>query len=87
MGSLGSATRSQCCGPGSTTPTSPSQKITPIGESKSLEFTFQTFNVFNHTQFLNPDGQIGDGGLFGQVTRARDPRKIQFALRFRMYRL
>ena len=50
----------------------------------SLEFTFQTFNIFNRTQFLNPDGQIGDGGLFGQVTRARDPRKIQFAIRFRM---
>ena len=84
LGSLGSATRSQCCGPGIDNTDLAFQKNTPIGETKSLEFTFQTFNIFNHTQFLNPDGQIGDGGLFGQVTRARDPRKIQFALRFRM---
>ncbi len=84
LGSLGSASRSQCCGPGINNTDLALQKVTPIGETKSLEFTFQTFNVFNRTQFLNPDGQIGDGGLFGQVTRARDPRKIQFALRFRM---
>ncbi len=84
LGSLGSATRSQCCGPGINNTDLALQKNTPIGETKSIEFTFQTFNVFNRTQFLNPDGQIGDGGLFGQVTRARDPRKIQFSLRFRM---
>jgi len=84
LGSLGSASRSQCCGPGIENTDLALQKVTPLGESKSLEFTFQTFNVFNRTQFLNPDGQIGDGGLFGQVTRARDPRKMQFAIRFRM---
>ena len=84
LGSLGSASRSQCCGPGINNTDLAFQKLTPIGETKSLEFTFQTFNIFNRTQFLNPDGQIGDGGLFGQVTRARDPRKIQFAIRFRM---
>jgi Carboxypeptidase regulatory-like domain len=84
LGSLGSATRSQCCGPGIDNTDLAFQKNTPIGETKNLQFIFQTFNVFNHTQFLNPDGQIGDGGLFGQVTRARDPRKIQFAIRFSM---
>jgi hypothetical protein len=84
LGSLGSASRSQCCGPGINNTDLAFQKNTPLGESKSMEFTFQTFNIFNRTQFLNPDGQIGDGGLFGQVTRARDPRKIQFALRFRL---
>jgi hypothetical protein len=81
---LGSETRSQCCGPGIDNTDLAFQKLTPLGETKSLEFTFQTFNIFNHTQFLNPDGQIGDGALFGQVTRARPPRQIQFALRFRM---
>jgi len=84
LGSLGSATRSQCCGPGIDNTDLAFQKVTPIGETKSLQFIFQTFNVFNHTQFLNPDGQIGDGGVFGQVTRARDPRKVQFAVRFSM---
>jgi len=84
LGSLGTASRSQCCGPGINNTDLAFQKNTPLGETRSMEFTFQTFNIFNRTQFLNPDGQIGDGGLFGQVTRARDPRKIQFALRFRL---
>jgi hypothetical protein len=37
--------------------------------------------VLNHTQFLNPDGNITDGPTFGQVSRARDPRLIQLALK------
>ena len=71
------------------------QKLTDLGEGRSLQFVFQVFNIFNHTQFLNPDGQLGDaaldsngnpeaGGLFGEVTRVRDPRQIQLAIRFRM---
>jgi hypothetical protein len=37
--------------------------------------------VLNHTQFLNPDGNITDGASFGTVNRARDPRLMQLALR------
>jgi hypothetical protein len=58
------------------------QKVTPISEGKRLEFRAEFFNIFNHTQFLNPDGNISDGADFGRVKRARDPRNIQFALKF-----
>ena len=95
LGSTGTSPRSLCCGPGIDNTDFALQKVTPLGETRSLEFTFQFFNVFNHTQFLNPDGQIGDaqldqngnptaGGLFGEITRTRDPRQMQFAIRFRM---
>ncbi len=95
LGSAGNAPRSICCGPGIDGTDLAAQKLTPLGEGRSLQFVFQVFNVFNHTQFLNPDGQLGDatldqngnpnaGGLFGEVTRARAPRQIQLALRFRM---
>ena len=47
-----------------------------------LELRVESFNIFNHTQFLNPDGNISDGVDFGQVKRTRDPRNIQFALKF-----
>ena len=40
------------------------------------------FNIFNHTQFTNPDGDSSDGSQFGQVTSARDPRLVQFALKY-----
>ena len=49
-------------------------------ESKALEFRAEMFNAFNHTQFLNPDLQ-GFSGTFGQITTARPPRIVQFALK------
>ncbi len=99
LGSAGNAPRSICCGPPINDTDLAVQKLTPVGEKGTLQFVFQVFNVFNHTQFLNPDGQLGDaqfdyttnpngtpvaGGLFGEITRARDPRQIQLAIRFRM---
>ena len=94
LGSAGNAPRSICCGPGIDGTDLAVQKMTPVGDKGTLQFVFQTFNVFNHTQFLNPDGQLGDsqfdgngnpiaGGLFGEVTRVRAPRQIQLAIRFR----
>ncbi len=95
LGSSGNAPRSLCCGPGINNTDLSLAKMTPLGEGKMLQFTFQFFNIFNHTQFLNPDGQIGDaqvdengnpivGGLFGAVTRSRDPRQIQLAIRLKL---
>ena len=79
---LGNAPRTICCGPGINNFDFSVQKITPIAEGKRLEFRAEYFNIFNHTQFLNPDGNISDGADFGRVKRARDPRNIQFALKF-----
>src|SRR5580704_5704938 len=50
-------------------------------ESKSLEFRAEMFNAFNHAQFLNPDNQ-GFSGTFGQISKTRGPRLVQFALKF-----
>jgi len=52
-----------------------------IAESKSIEFRSEFFNAFNHAQFFNPD-HGGGSGTFGQITQARDPRIMQFALKF-----
>jgi len=57
------------------------QKFTPLRERIHLEFRAEFFNLFNHTQFLNPDGSITDGADFGRVKRTRDPRQVQFALK------
>jgi hypothetical protein len=53
-----------------------------ISESKRVDFRAEVFNLFNHTQFFNPDGNSSDGAQFGQVTQTRDPRLVQFALKF-----
>jgi hypothetical protein len=78
---LGGA-RNICCGPGINNFDFSVQKITAIKESMRLEFRAEFFNIFNTTQFLNPDGYITDGSDFGRVKRTRDPRQIQFALKF-----
>jgi Carboxypeptidase regulatory-like domain/TonB dependent receptor len=52
-----------------------------LGEARSLEFRSEFFNAFNHAQFFNPD-HFGFSNTFGQITQARDPRIIQFALKF-----
>lgn len=58
-------------------------------EKHSLEFRWETFNTFNHTQFsvvgtaltFNAAGQQTNG-TFGKVTAARDARKMMFGLKF-----
>jgi len=56
-------------------------KRTRIGEDKSIEFRAEAFNVMNHANFGNPNGSIGSAN-FGRVTTTRDPRLIQFGLKF-----
>jgi hypothetical protein len=68
-------------------------KVTKITESKELELRVEAFNLFNHAQFTNPDGGIdsgppsfvngvNQGGTFGLVTSARNPRILQLGARF-----
>ena len=52
-----------------------------ITERYSLTLRGEAFNIFNHTQFFNPDGNIHDD-TFGQVTTAHDPRLVQLTLKF-----
>jgi hypothetical protein len=48
-----------------------------------VQFRAEIFNVFNRTNFSNPDGHYQDGlSGFGKITSAGDPRLLQFALKF-----
>ena len=82
FGSLGNAPRTICCGPHISQTDLALLKTIPLSETKHLDFRAEFFNLFNHTQFYTPDGNTSDGSQFGQVTQARDPRLIQFALKF-----
>ena len=81
FGRVGDAPRTICCGPGISETDFAILKTLPISETKHFEFRAELFNVFNHTQFYNPDGNSTDGAQFGQVTQAKDPRLVQFALK------
>ncbi len=82
LGTVGNAPRTICCGPGISETDFAVMKNIPVNERTRFEFRAELFNVFNHTQFYNPDGNITDGSQFGQVTQVKDPRLAQFALKF-----
>ncbi|MFZ4984226.1 MAG: TonB-dependent receptor domain-containing protein [Blastocatellia bacterium] len=56
------------------------QKNTRLREGINLEFRTEFFNAFNKTNFLGPNTQLGNAA-FGQISAARTPRQIQFALK------
>jgi hypothetical protein len=82
LGTLGNAKRTICCGPHISNTDFAILKTIKLTEQKRIDFRAEFFNIFNHTQFYNPDGNTSDGSLFGQVVQARDPRLMQFALKF-----
>jgi len=64
-------------------------KTFKISEHKTLQFRWETFNTFNHTQFstIGTTAQWSATGAqtnttFGKATAARDGRKMMFALKF-----
>ena len=82
LGRVGNAPRTLCCGPGISDTDFVVIKNIPVSERSHFEFRGEIFNIFNHTQFYNPDGNSTDGSQFGQVTEVHDPRLVQFALKF-----
>jgi hypothetical protein len=83
LGKIGNSPRSICCGPGLNNTDVSFSKSTPFGERMRMEFRGDIFNVWNHAQFYSVDGNVGNqGATFGQPLHVRDPRLVQFALKF-----
>lgn len=55
-------------------------KSTQIFENLKMELRLEAFNVFNHTEFTNPNTNLYSP-QFGQVTNTYAPRIVQVALR------
>jgi hypothetical protein len=55
-------------------------KSFPLKEAKRLQFRAETFNVMNHANFGNPNGNQSAGN-FGRITSASTPRIMQLALK------
>jgi hypothetical protein len=84
LGTIGNAPRSICCGPGINNTDMSFSKQTPLTEKLRMEFRADIFNMWNHAQFYSVDGNVSNqGGTFGQPLHIRDPRLVQFALKFR----
>jgi Carboxypeptidase regulatory-like domain len=80
LGTFGTANRRFFHGPGFNNTDFGILKRTTIKENFAFDIRFEFFNIFNHAQFENPDGNIS--GNFGVVTKARDPRIGQVSAKF-----
>jgi len=80
-GTFSTTPRSICCGPGENQWDITFSKKIALSEARYFQFRADIFNLFNKTQFVNPDGNFSNT-TFGQVLQARDPRLVQFALKF-----
>ena len=75
--------RTLCCGPGLEDWDFSVHKKISFSENQYVQFRAEIFNVFNRTNFSNPDGGYSDGATgFGLITSASDPRLLQFALKY-----
>ena len=84
LGTPGDASRRYFYGPGSFNTDLALLKSVTLTESKSLQLRFETFNVFNHSQFFGPQTVNGNisSPLFGEIVRAAPPRLMQLAVKF-----
>jgi len=53
-----------------------------VKERYSLQFRSEFFNIFNHTQLLDPGTTVNSTASFGRILSANDPRIMQFSLKF-----
>ncbi len=90
VGTIGNAAKDLFRGPGiNNWDMSLFKRISLPGERLKLQLRVETYNTFNHTQFSNLDtaAQFNAAGQqtnarFGEFTAARQPRRMQVALRF-----
>jgi carboxypeptidase family protein len=75
-GQFGNAGRNTIHGPGINNFDMSLQKDTKIGERASLQIGIEAFNLFNHTQFGQPSGNINSAN-FGRITSAAAGRIAQ----------
>jgi len=81
LGFYGNVPHALCCGPAISNTDMVIAKKTRISDRWDTEFRTEFYNVWNHTQFTNPDGNFSDA-TFGEITKSRDPRVLQFGLKF-----
>jgi hypothetical protein len=81
LGTFGTANRRFFHGPGFNNTDFGISKRTVIRENYAFDLRFELFNIFNHAQFKNPNGDITNSS-FGVVTNARDPRIGQVSAKF-----
>jgi hypothetical protein len=82
-GTIGNAPRSICCSPGINNVDMGVYKGFQLREKLRMELRGEIYNIANHAQFYSVDGNVTNiGSTFGKAQKVREPREVQFALKF-----
>ena len=92
LGTLGNSRANSLEGPGYVDVDLSLSRRFPITERQGIEIRWETFNVANHTNFLNPgtsgiaaggtNGTVLNSSVFGKVQSDVAPRIMQFAIKY-----
>jgi hypothetical protein len=80
-GQFGNTGRDPLHGPGINNTDFALLKDTKISEGKNLQVGIEAFNIFNHAQFNNPNGNVNSTS-FGRITGAAAGRIVQLRAKF-----
>ena len=75
-GTFGNSGRNTVEGPGYQNVNLALMKRLPLGSRSKLQLRLEAFNLFNHTNFNQPDNFLGSP-TFGQILSAQSPRRFQ----------
>jgi carboxypeptidase family protein len=81
MGTLGNVGIGSIAGPGTWQFDTAVSRTFQVTERQKLEIRAEAFNVTNSTRLDNPTTNL-NSNTFGQITSAKDPRILQFALKY-----
>jgi len=81
VGAFGNVGRSTILGPGAWNIDVALSRSFRVTERQKVDFRAEAFNLFNHARFGNPSTAM-NSATYGQITSARDPRIMQFALKY-----
>ena len=81
FGTMGNLSRNALRGPASYNVDTMLGKRFPFREGKGIEFRAEFFNLFNHTNFGQPNSSLANPALLGQILTAGAARDIQLALK------
>ena len=81
MGTLGNMGVASVPGPGYWQFDAALSRTFQVREAQKIEFRAEAFNLTNSFQMMDPDTTL-NSNTFGQVLSSRDPRIMQFALKY-----
>jgi hypothetical protein len=81
VGAFGNAGRSTILGPGAWNVDVAVSRSFAVTEHQRIDFRGEAFNLINHARFGNPNTTMNSPS-YGQILSVRDPRILQFALKY-----